>query len=81
MGLGLPVAASKADGIPELVVDGQTGLLHSIDDAEAFTADVARLLGDQDLRSRLGAAGARRAAEYFALDHVMDQVEACLCGR
>jgi glycosyltransferase involved in cell wall biosynthesis len=79
MALGLPIAASCADGIPELVVDGQNGLLHPIDDTERFTADVARLLSDAGLRRRLGEAGARRAAENFAFAHVMDQVEDCLC--
>jgi glycosyltransferase involved in cell wall biosynthesis len=79
MALGLPVAASRADGIPELVVSGETGLLHAVDDVDAFTADVERLLGDADLRHRLGEAGARRAATVFAQDKVMDQVEDCLC--
>ena len=79
MALGRPVAASTADGIPELVVAGETGLLHAVDDEEAFTADVARLLGDADLRRRLGEAGARRAATVFAQDKIMDQVEDTLC--
>ena len=78
MALGLPVAASRADGIPELVVDGETGLLHAVDDGPRFVADVARLLGDGELRERLGAAGARRAREVFSEERVMGIVEACL---
>ena len=78
MALGLPVAASLADGIPELVVDGETGLLHAVDDAAGFVNDVARLLGDGELRERLGAAGARRAREVFGEERVMGMVEECL---
>jgi hypothetical protein len=79
MALGLPIAASRADGIPELVADGVTGLLHDIDDNARFTEDAARLLADSDLRARQGAAGAARAVDLFAQDQVMDLVEDCLC--
>jgi glycosyltransferase involved in cell wall biosynthesis len=79
MALGLPVAASSADGIPELVLPDQTGLLHEIDDRQKFTADVDRLLKDEKLRRKLGEAGAARAAAEFAQDRVMDQVEDALC--
>jgi glycosyltransferase involved in cell wall biosynthesis len=79
MALGLPVAASRADGIPELVADGETGLLHDVDDRPRFIADTERLLTDADLRRRLGTAGRERARTVFAQDRVMDQVEDCLC--
>jgi len=80
MALGLPVAASRADGIPELVVHGETGLLHAIDDRESFVDDVARLVGDADLRRRFGEAGRARATAVFGQEAVMDRVEACLVG-
>ncbi len=79
MALGLPVAASRADGIPELVIAGETGLLHSVDDVPCFVVDVGRLLADNDLRARLGAASRQRAKAAFAHDRIMDQVEDCLC--
>ncbi len=78
MALGLPVAASRADGIPELVVHGATGFLHTIDDRQSFISDLEHLLGDPDLRRRLGDAGRRRATEVFSQDTVMAQVEDCL---
>ena len=78
MALGLPVAASRADGIPELVAQGETGLLHAIDDRESFVDDVARLLADPHLRRRFGAAGRRRAHQVFGQQTVMDRVEASL---
>ncbi len=79
MALGLPVAASRADGIPELVLHGETGLLHEVDDQAAFIRDVARLLGDPALRWRLGEAGRRRARTRFAAPVIMDGLEDCLC--
>ena len=78
MALGLPVAASRADGIPELVVQEETGLLHAVDDRESFIADVERLLADAELRRRLGLAGRARVAARFSEMAVMDQVERCL---
>ncbi len=80
MALGLPVAASTADGIGELVVPGETGLLHAVDDVQHFVDDVARLLADADLRQRFGAAGRQRAERVFGEDVVMDQVEAALAA-
>ncbi|MEZ4389127.1 MAG: glycosyltransferase family 4 protein [Candidatus Krumholzibacteriia bacterium] len=78
MALGLPVAASRADGIPELVVHGETGFLHAIDDRQSFIGDLEHLLGDPDLRRRLGQAGRRRALATFSQPAVMDRVEECL---
>jgi glycosyltransferase involved in cell wall biosynthesis len=79
MALGRPIAASTADGIPELITDGETGLLHDVDDVAAFTRQVAALLADPSLRTRLGAAARSRATRDFAADAVMDRVEDCLC--
>jgi len=78
MALGLPVAASRADGIPELVVHRKTGLLHAIDDRESFVDDVATLVGDEEMRGQFGAAGRERAASVFGQEAVMDRVEDCL---
>jgi glycosyltransferase involved in cell wall biosynthesis len=56
--LGLPVAASRVSGIPDVVIDGKTGILVPPSEP-AFLADaLARLIADAPLRARLGAAGA-----------------------
>jgi glycosyltransferase involved in cell wall biosynthesis len=60
---GVPVVATRAGGIPEIVEDGVTGLLAPIRDPAALAASVRRVLGDPALRARLVAGGARRAAE------------------
>jgi glycosyltransferase involved in cell wall biosynthesis len=65
---GLPVVATRVGGVPEIVVDGTTGVLvPAPPEAGAFAAALAPLLGDAPLRARLGAAaGARFAAEFAA---------------
>jgi glycosyltransferase involved in cell wall biosynthesis len=79
MALGLPVVATRADGIPELVQDGITGALVAVDDEPAFTAKVLRLVGDRALRQRWGEAGRVHAREAFSQPRVMDLVEDALC--
>ncbi len=54
---GVPVVASRVGGIPEGMVDGQTGLLVPARDAEALGAAIARLLDDPAARLGMGAAG------------------------
>ena len=57
MAMEIPVVATRVSGIPELVVDGETGLLVPPDDAPALAEALARLLQDQDLARRLARAG------------------------
>ena len=54
---GLPVVATSVGGIPEVVLPGETGLLVEPDDAPGFARAMKRLMGDADLRRRLGQAG------------------------
>ncbi len=61
---GLPVVAHAIGGVPEAVVDGETGLLVSPGDSAALTAAFARLLGDSALRRRLGDTGRARAHHH-----------------
>lgn len=64
---GRPVAATRAGGIPEVVRDGETGLLSTVGDADALGQAIARLATDAELRARLGA-GARARAPEFSLE-------------
>ena len=61
---GLPVVAHAIGGVPEAVIDGETGLLVAPGDQAALTAAFARLLGDPALRRRLGDAGRARARAH-----------------
>jgi glycosyltransferase involved in cell wall biosynthesis len=65
MAAGLPVVSSRVGGVPELVVDGETGLLVPPGDPAAMADALGRLVADADLRWRLGAAGRERAQRYF----------------
>jgi glycosyltransferase involved in cell wall biosynthesis len=65
MAAGLPVVSSRVGGVPELVVDGETGLLVPPGDPEALAVALGRLVADPGLRRRLGAAGRERARRCF----------------
>lgn len=67
MSCGLPVVASNAGGIPEVVEDGVSGLLFEAGNADALAEKLASLLGDPALRARLGVAGAARAKQRFSV--------------
>ncbi len=64
MAAGLPVVGAAAGAVPEVVPDGEAGLLVPPRDPVALAAALIRVLGDGDLRRRLGAAGRRRAEGY-----------------
>ena len=72
MAHGRPVVASAVGGLLDLVVDGETGLLVPPRDPAALRAALQQLLGDPELRARLGAAARRRVQERFAWDAVLD---------
>src|SRR5262245_7370189 len=71
-----PVVASRVGGIPEVVVDGETGLLVPPDDPAALAEALSRLLGDPGLRAKLGAAARLRATERFSAARHVAGVEA-----
>lgn len=63
----LPVVATRVSSIPEIVADGETGLLVPPDDPAALHAALDRLLGDELLRARFGDAGRERARTEFSV--------------
>ena len=64
MALKVPPVAFAVGGLPELIVDDVSGLLVPPADVDAFARAAERLIDDEDLRLRLGAAGPARAAEF-----------------
>jgi glycosyltransferase involved in cell wall biosynthesis len=71
MAAGKPIVATATGGIPEVVVDGVTGLLVPPRDHAAMAAAIARLLNDRSLRERMGAAGRARVCEHFSSDRML----------
>jgi glycosyltransferase involved in cell wall biosynthesis len=64
---GLPVIATAVGGVPEQIEHLRTGILVPPDDPQAIASWLERLRQDPDLRQRLGAAAAERAATEFTL--------------
>jgi len=67
-----PVIASDTGGLPEVVVDGETGLLVSPGDVGGLVAAISRLLDDPELRRGMGEAGRRRVVERFERESQLD---------
>jgi len=74
MACGVPVLASAVGGLPEVVVDGETGFLTPPGDIDAMITHGVRALRDATLHARLREAAARRALD-FAADRVVPRYE------
>jgi colanic acid/amylovoran biosynthesis glycosyltransferase len=83
MACGLPVAATRHAGIPDLITDGETGLLVEERDPDGLARCVARL-ADRGLADRLGSSARAAALRRFETDRVtrrlVDHYEAMLGG-
>lgn len=66
MACEVPVVATTAGALPEVVEDGKTGILVPPADATALAGAIKRLLGDEVLKRRLGEAGRRRVERCFS---------------
>jgi glycosyltransferase involved in cell wall biosynthesis len=73
MACGKPVVATAAGGIPEVVVDGETGFLVAPRDDHALAGAIVRLLKDAGLRQRMGAAGAAHARRRFSAERMVQE--------
>jgi glycosyltransferase involved in cell wall biosynthesis len=75
MAMGLPVVATRVGGIPELVVDGQTGILVEPGDPKALAAAVATVLADENRRREMGRMGRQRVEEFHSLKNMVTETE------
>ena len=76
MSHGIPVVATRVGGNPELVADGETGILVPPRDPEAFAEAVIGLLANPQERRRMGVAGRERAEREFSQDQIARRYEA-----
>jgi N-acetyl-alpha-D-glucosaminyl L-malate synthase BshA len=74
MACAVPVLASAVGGLPEVVVEGETGFLTPVGDVDGMIDRALRVLRDDALHARLKAAAARRALE-FAADRIVPRYE------
>jgi glycosyltransferase involved in cell wall biosynthesis len=65
---GCAIVATAAGGSAEIVLDGQTGLLVPINDPQALTTAIRRMLTEPELRRRLGAAARAHVERVFGMD-------------
>ena len=66
MSHGLPVVATRVNGVPEMVEDAETGFLIGVGDVQGLAERLERLLRDPALREQMGRAGRMRAERLFA---------------
>jgi starch synthase len=84
MACGTAVVASRVGGIPEVVADGETGLLVPLDDPAALAYGLNTLLGDPDRAQWMGQQGRKRAIAEFGWQAIAVQTAALyaeLAGR
>lgn len=68
MQFGLPAVSTHEGGVPEIVLDGETGFLIAKKDPEALAEKLEALINNPLLRQQMGQAGRQRFEEHFTLD-------------
>ncbi|OUW19766.1 MAG: hypothetical protein CBD18_00330 [Opitutales bacterium TMED158] len=74
MAFGLPMIGPRAKGIPELVRDGEDGIIFEPDDVDALARSMERLIDEPELRESMSAAALRNATEH-RIDKIGEQLE------
>lgn len=73
--MGKPVVATKGGGVPEIVVDGETGILVPPRDPEAMSYAIACLIADRERAKSMGIAGRKRIKESFTIQESVKRVQ------
>lgn len=76
MSAAKPVVATRVGGVPDIVVDGETGLLVEPQDPEALAAAITELLRDPVRAAHMGVAGRERRDREFSIEATARKVEA-----
>jgi glycosyltransferase involved in cell wall biosynthesis len=75
MARGLPVVATRVGGNPEVVIEGETGILVPAQDPAALARAMLMMQGNGENARNMGRAGRRRAEEHFDIRHMVSQYE------
>ena len=70
--LGTPVVVTNAGGLPEMVTNGENGIVVEKRNPAAFAAGIIRMLSDQELQRRCAEAGRRTFLERFTVDRMVE---------
>jgi glycosyltransferase involved in cell wall biosynthesis len=81
MAMGLPVVATNAGGLTEVVEAGETGALFDAGDAEQLGYALRAYLAEPSLRARHGAAARARCEALFDIDRCAAEFEALIRAR
>ena len=73
MACAKPVVGARVGGVPEIVLDGETGLLFPVGDAVALAHALEQMLADPDRAAEMGRAGRARAEAHFTWPRIADQ--------
>jgi len=75
MASSVPVVATQVGGIPELVIDGETGILVPPGDVAQLVDGLCKILESSQLREKMGCAGRQRIEERFTLERKLNETE------
>ncbi len=81
MATGLPVISTPIGGIPEMVVQNETGMLVPAGDSSALASAIERVIADLSLARRLGENGYKRANELFSIEKNVRELLATIINR
>ena len=70
MSHSLPIVATNVGGIPDAVIDGETGFLVSVNDSRMLARKINDLISDQKLATKLGKAGQERVKQFFSTENL-----------
>jgi len=75
MACGVPCIGTNAGGIPEVILEGETGYICDVGDIETIAIRAIQILSDQDLHSRMAESATTLAKERFHSDKIVSQYE------
>jgi glycosyltransferase involved in cell wall biosynthesis len=75
MALQKPVVAANSGGVPEIVVNGETGILVTEKDPLSMASAIIRLINERDAREKMGMAGKKRVEEMFTIERHTREIE------
>ncbi|NND72340.1 MAG: N-acetyl-alpha-D-glucosaminyl L-malate synthase BshA [Rhodothermales bacterium] len=75
MSCGVPVVASNVGGLPELIIEGETGFLCALNDIDAMTDCTRKILTDDDLQKKMAEKSRQRAVDEFDVQKIVPLYE------